>query len=87
MHLAGGDDRKARQIAVVIEQQMQLDRPLGGAEFRPIVHREAQIDHGGIQTYQLVLEAELLPASASGERQLRLKASVEQVEDVLLSIA
>jgi hypothetical protein len=38
---------------------MQLDRALGATKLRPVVHRQAQIDRGRIETDQLVIETEL----------------------------
>src|SRR5579883_2812153 len=86
VNLAGRDHREARQVAVVIEQQVQLDRPLGGTKLRPVVHRKAQVNHRGVQAHQLVLEAELLRLSSSGLRQLRLTAPVEQMKHVLVQL-
>ena len=77
-HLAIGDDTEARQVAVVVEDQMQLDRALGGAELCPVVHREAQIDDGRIDADQLVLEAKLLLAHRFGGDRLE-----QAVEDLL----
>ena len=57
MHLSLRDHRIRRQIALMIEQQMQLDRALGLFEPGPIENFGAQIDHCRVQTYQLVLEA------------------------------
>lgn len=45
---------------------MQLDRALGATELRPVVRRQAQINHRRIQTDQLVLEAEFLLADRLG---------------------
>ena len=39
---------------------MQFDRPLGASEFRPVVHRQAQIDDRRVEADQFILEAELL---------------------------
>ena len=66
MPLALGDDDHAGQVAVVIQQAMQLDRPLGAPELGPVEERRAQIDHRGIQTDQLVLEPELPAPVALG---------------------
>src|SRR6266403_526751 len=86
VHLAGGDHAKARQIAVVIEQQVQLDRTLGRAKLRPIVHLQTQVDHGGIQAHQFVLEAELLRPLRPGQRQLGLKACEQHVKHILIQL-
>jgi len=47
----------------VVQQQMQFDGPLGPPEAGPVEHRQAEIDRGGVQADQLVLESELLPCS------------------------
>src|SRR5204863_6985219 len=52
MHLSLRDHRIRRQIALMIEQQMQLDRALGLFEPGPIENFGAQIDHCRVQTYQ-----------------------------------
>ncbi len=47
----------------MIQEKVQFDRSFGTAKAGPVVHRETQIDNGGIQTYQFVFEPELfLPA-------------------------
>jgi hypothetical protein len=51
---------EARQIVVVVEHQVQLDRTRGAAVLRPIVHRQAQVDHGRVEADQRVLEAEFM---------------------------
>ena len=66
MYLALGDETKAWQVPIVVEHQMQLDRPFGAAKLGPVVHRQAQIDDGRVETDQLVLETEFLPAHRSG---------------------
>jgi len=86
VHLAGGDDAKARQVAVVIEQQVQLDGTFGGAKLGPIVHLQTQVDHGGIQAHQFVLEAELLRPLRPRQRQLGLKACEQQVKHILIQL-
>ena len=43
---------------------MQLDGPFGPSEAGPVEHRQAEIDRGGVQADQLVLESELLPGSS-----------------------
>ena len=37
-HLAIGDDAETRQIAGMVEDQMQFDCPLGATALRPVVH-------------------------------------------------
>lgn len=65
-HLAIGDDADTRQLAVMGEDEMQFDGPLGATELRPVIQRQAQVDHGRIQADQLVLEAEFLLAHGLG---------------------
>jgi len=59
----GGDLDKGRNVAVVIQKRVELDTALGSAKLGPRKQRQAQIDHGGIQGKELVLEAELFPRS------------------------
>jgi hypothetical protein len=77
MHLALRDDAEAGQVAVVVEHQMQLHRALGAAKLRPVVHRQAQVDHGRVDTDQLILEAELALAAHLGSN--LLEQSVEHL--------
>jgi hypothetical protein len=48
------------QITIVIQQQMQFHRSLGLAEGRPIEHAQTQINNAGVQTQELIFEAQLL---------------------------
>jgi hypothetical protein len=58
-----GHHREAGRVAVVIQQQVQLDSPLGAGELGPVEQRHRQVDQAGIQTHELVLEAKLLRAT------------------------
>ena len=69
MLLALGDHRIAGEKTVVIQQQVQLDRPFGTAESRPIENAGAQIDHRRVHADQLVFEAELASARRLLHRQ------------------
>jgi hypothetical protein len=69
---AVGDHRERGQVAVVVQQQMQLDRALPLAILGPVEHGCRQLDDAAVQTYQLILEAEL-PAPVS-----RLRLSLLQ---------
>ena len=86
MNLASRDHRKTRQASVVIEQQMHPDCSLGSAKLRPVVHRNAQIDHRGAQAHRLVLDPKLLHLSSLGRRQLRLTAPVEQMKHIAVKL-
>jgi hypothetical protein len=55
-----GDMGKLWKVTVMVQKQVQLDRPLGPAEPCPIKNGQTQIDRGGIEADQLVLESELL---------------------------
>jgi hypothetical protein len=61
-----GDDDQAGQVAVVVEQAVELDRALGAPELGPVEEGRAQIDHRRVEADQLVLEAELPPALGQG---------------------
>ena len=71
MGLAIGDGHERRQQAAVIQADMQFDSALGGAEPGPGKDAETQIDGGGIQGIQFVLEPEAMTRCetlASGEQ-------------------
>ena len=57
----------------MIQQAMELDRPLRPSELRPV--RRAQVDHRRVQAHQLVLEPERPPTPRQG-----LTASEERLE-------
>ena len=59
MPLAFRDHGILGQIAVVIQQQMQLHRSFGPTKACPIKQARAQIDYRGIHAEQLVLETKL----------------------------
>ncbi len=63
VHAPGGDDGIAGQQPLMIEQQMQLDGAFGAPVLRPVEDGGAQLDQGGVQAQQLVLEAEAVCAS------------------------
>ena len=52
-----GDDSKAGQASIVIEEQVQFDGPLGAAELRPVEYFQAKVNDRCIQAVELVLEA------------------------------
>ena len=66
IHLALGDGAETRQIAIMIKHQMQFDCTFGSAELRPVIQRQAQVDHGGVEAHQLVLEPKFLLAHRLG---------------------
>jgi hypothetical protein len=72
---------EARQIAVVVEHQVQLNGTFSAAVLRPIVHRQAQVDHGRVEADPLVLEAERVYALRLGGD--RLEQSVEALLEQL----
>ena len=60
MRFAFCDHGEGRQIAIVVQQQMELHRSFRPAKLGPIKHRGAQINHRGVQAQQGILEAEFL---------------------------
>src|ERR1017187_8815162 len=66
--LALGHHRERRQIAIVVQQQVQLDRALRPAVFGPVEHAHRQVDDAPVQAHQLVLETELLPPALAGDQ-------------------
>jgi hypothetical protein len=75
-----GDDEQGGQIAVVVQGEVQLHRALAAAKRGPGKHLGAQVDHGGIETEELVLEAQAFA------RRDRPTAVEELVEDVLIQL-
>ena len=61
---------------------MQFDGPFGSAEMSPIKQANRQINNGGIQADQFILEAELFLADS-----LVLKALEEQEKEFLIKLA
>src|SRR6266581_3870382 len=58
VQLAGADEDEGWDIAPQIQERVQLDRRFGRAERRPGKDRETQIDRGGIERVDGVLEIE-----------------------------
>ena len=81
LHLARRDDHKAWQVALVVEQQMQLHGTLGALVFRPVVERGAQVDHGRVQGDPRVTKAE----AADFSRRL-LAALVQRLKQALVQL-
>src|ERR1035441_9111885 len=71
--LAFGHHRERRQVAIVVQQQVQLDRALGPPKFRPVEHAHRQVDDAPVQTHQLVLETEFLPPTLALHQLLALQ--------------
>jgi hypothetical protein len=63
-HLSLAEEGKLGQVSIVVEDQMEFDRPLGSSEMRPVKHAHTQIDGGGIKANQFILEPELLSSSS-----------------------
>jgi len=81
MHRTIGDEAETGEIAIVVEHHMQLDRALGAAKRRPVLHRQTQIDRGRIETDQLVLETKrAFVMRLSGDRR---KQAVEDLFEQL----
>ena len=54
------DHREIRQIAVVVQEQMEFNGAFGLTEVGPGKQAQTKVHCGGIETEQLVLEAEFL---------------------------
>jgi hypothetical protein len=50
----------------MVQEAMELDRPLGAPELGPVEEGPAQVDHRRVQADQLILEPELPPALRQG---------------------
>src|SRR5207247_1292715 len=64
--------RERRQVAVMVQEQVELNGTLGPSELRPVEKRKRQVDHARIQAHELVLEPELLARSAPDHGRLAL---------------
>jgi hypothetical protein len=56
-----GDGHEGRQVAVMVQEGVELDPRLGAPEGRPGKERQAEVHHGGVQAVELVFEPELVP--------------------------
>ena len=65
----------------MVEQEVKLDGAFDPSELRPVEPRRAQIDDGGIEAHELILEPELPPTL--GERPAALQELVEDVFEQL----
>jgi len=54
------DHREIRQIAVVVQEQMEFNGPFGLTEVGPGKQAQTKVNCGGIETEQFVLETEFL---------------------------
>ena len=77
-HLPLAQDRKLGEVPIVVQKQVQFDRPLGPPEMGPVKDAQAQVDGGRIEADQFVLESEFLLS-----RKLA-SASVEQLHKQML---
>ena len=57
-------------LYLVVQQQVQLDRPLRPLILRPVEHAYRQVDDAPLQTHQLVLKTELLLPPALARHQI-----------------
>jgi len=91
--LALGHHCERRQVAIVVQQQVQLDRPLRPPEFCPIEHAHRQVDDAPVQAHQLVFETEFLPTALAGyqflafEQRLFENHLVETPRPILIGIS
>ena len=69
---------KLGKTSIVIQEQVQFDRPLGSSEMGPVKDAQAQVDGGRVETDQFVLKLEFLLsrklASTSVKQVLRFLA-------------
>jgi hypothetical protein len=76
-----GNTGIGREIALVIQDQVQLDGPFGPAEVGPVKKAKTEIDDGGIQGQELIFEPEfLLPID------LGSNVGEETEEDLLIQL-
>ena len=58
--LAFAQDGKLGKVSIVVQEQMQFDRPFGPSEMGPVKDAQAQVDGGRVETDQFVFESEFL---------------------------
>ena len=83
-HLRGfsfGDDRIARQMSIVVQNQVQLRRAFGLLVFCPIKHGGAEFDDGAVDAQQWIAKTE----TVSRARRL-LATSKQNTEDLLIQL-
>jgi len=68
--LSIGNHGKRRQVAVMVQKQVQFDRTFGSSELSPVEQREGQVDDAGIKAHEFVLELELPSGVAAGHTEL-----------------
>ena len=61
MHFAVGDADKRGNVAVQVQQRVQFHRPLVPAKLRPGKQRETEVDGGGIEGIQTVVQIHAHP--------------------------
>jgi len=61
-------DGKLVKVSIVVQEQLQLDRPHGPSEMSPVKDAEAQADGGRIEADQFVLELEFLRSPYDGKK-------------------
>jgi hypothetical protein len=77
-HLSLAQDGKLGKVPIVVQEQVQFDRPLGPPEMSPVKDAQAQVDGGRVEADQFVFESELLLS-----RKLA-STSVEQLDKQML---
>jgi hypothetical protein len=78
-YLAFGNPSKGGKVAVMVQEEMQLDGAFGAAEMSPVKETEGKIDDGGIQADQFVFKPELFVPDS-----LPLEAMEENQEEFLI---
>jgi hypothetical protein len=58
--LAFAQDGKLRKVSIVVQEEVQFDRPFGPSEMGPVKDAQAQVDGGRVEADQFVLESEFL---------------------------
>ena len=81
MGRAGGYPQERRDVAVVVEQGVELDGALGPSKLRPREDAEAQIDHTGVEGVELV--AETKPMLRGLDRALLVESDEQRLVDLV----
>jgi hypothetical protein len=76
-----GDNRIARQMSIVVQNQVQLRRAFGFLVLGPVKHAGAKFDEGGVDTQQWIAKAKTVSCPCC-----LLAASKQNPEDLLIQL-
>ncbi|MBP1608506.1 MAG: hypothetical protein H6Q04_741 [Acidobacteria bacterium] len=68
--LSIGDYGKRGQVAVMVQEQVELDGTFGPSKLSPVEQRKRQVNDAGIKAHELFLEPELFAGAMASNTQL-----------------